>query len=45
MALPYLDAMIADAAIATDVPTRMVCVGFNFGLIPRMFFPTRAGRD
>ena len=42
MALPYLDAM-ASAAYGHSQPMRMVCIGLNFGLVPRLFFPTETG--
>ena len=42
MALPYLDAM-ASAADKHSQPMRMVCIGLNFGLVPRLFFPTETG--
>jgi hypothetical protein len=42
MALPYLDAM-ASFTDRHPLPMRMVCVGLNFGLVPRLFFPTETG--
>ena len=42
MALPYLDAM-ASAADRHSQPMRMVCIGLNFGLVPRLFFPSETG--
>ena len=42
MALPYLDAM-ASAADRQSQPMRMVCIGLNFGFVPRLFFPTETG--
>lgn len=43
LALPYLEAM-APAASAADVPTRMVCIGNNFGFVPQLFFPVETGQ-
>ncbi|MFP6587889.1 MAG: DUF1552 domain-containing protein [Pirellulaceae bacterium] len=42
MALPYLEAM-ASFTDRHPLPMRMVCVGLNFGLVPRLFFPTETG--
>ncbi len=42
MALPSLEAM---AAPTNATATRMVCVGLNFGFVPRLFFPTTTGKD
>lgn len=42
LALPYLDAM-AGPSSRTNVPMRMVCVGINFGFVPKLFFPTQTG--
>ena len=42
MALPSLEAM---AAPTNATATRMVCVGVNFGFVPRLFFPTTTGKD
>ena len=42
MALPSLEAM---AAPTEATATRMVCVGLNFGFVPRLFFPTTTGKD
>jgi len=44
LTLPYLEAM-ASAAEERDVPTRMACVGLNFGLVPRLFFPSQTGAN
>jgi len=44
MALPYLDVM-ANAAESDPVPTRMACIGLNFGFVPQLFFPEQTGRD
>ncbi|MEO1995895.1 MAG: DUF1552 domain-containing protein, partial [Planctomycetaceae bacterium] len=45
LTLPYLDAMAASDAATRVVPMRMVCVGTNFGFVPRLFFPAQQGRD
>lgn len=42
MALPALEAI---AAPADTTPMRMVCVGLNFGLVPKLFFPTNTGKN
>ena len=42
MALPSLEAM---AAPTDTTATRMVCVGLNFGFVPRLFFPTTTGKN
>ena len=42
MALPSLEAM---AAPTEATATRMVCVGLNFGFVPRLFFPTTTGKN
>ncbi|MAI34315.1 MAG: hypothetical protein CBE00_09265 [Planctomycetaceae bacterium TMED240] len=42
MALPSLEVM---AAPTNATATRMVCVGLNFGFVPRLFFPTTTGKD
>lgn len=44
MALPFLDIM-ATTAPQSKVPMRMVCVGTNFGFVPKLFFPTDAGSN
>jgi hypothetical protein len=41
LSLPLLEAM--GASKTTQVPVRMVCVGNNFGYIPKLFFPTETG--
>lgn len=42
MALPYLDAT-ASGVVGQPQPMRMICIGLNFGLVPRLFFPTETG--
>ena len=42
MALPSLEVM---AAPTEATATRMVCVGLNFGFVPRLFFPTTTGKN
>jgi hypothetical protein len=42
LALPHLNAMAATAK-SDSVPTRMVCVGLNFGFVPQLFFPEETG--
>ena len=42
LALPHLNLM-ADNFKGKDVPTRMVCVGTNFGFVPHLFFPKEEG--
>ena len=42
VALPHLNLM-AEGAAAAAVPMRMVCVGTNFGFIPKLFFPEETG--
>jgi hypothetical protein len=44
MALPHLNIMGA-AAKSAQVPMRMVCVGTNFGFVPKLFFPTETGEN
>lgn len=44
MALPHLNIMGA-AANSAQVPMRMVCVGTNFGFVPKLFFPTGTGAN
>lgn len=44
MALPHLDIMAA-ATSSSEVPMRMVCVGTNFGFVPKLFFPTETGSN
>ena len=44
LALPHLEAMAAPAD-GTEGPMRMVCIGLNFGLVPKLFFPELTGRD
>ena len=42
VALPHLNLM-ADKPNGSDVPKRMVCVGTNFGFVPKLFFPQKPG--
>jgi hypothetical protein len=42
VALPHLNLM-AEAPKAAPVPMRMVCVGTNFGFVPKLFFPEETG--
>ena len=44
MALPHLDIMAA-ATKSAEVPMRMVCVGTNFGFVPKLFFPAETGSN
>ena len=44
LALPHLNLM-ADKFKGKDVPTRMVCVGTNFGFVPHLFFPKEGGAN
>ena len=44
LALPHLNLM-ADNFKGKDVPTRMVCVGTNFGFVPHLFFPKEEGAN
>ena len=44
MALPHLDIMAA-ATRQAEAPMRMVCVGTNFGFVPKLFFPTETGSN
>ena len=41
VALPHLNIMAANS----KQPMRMVCVGTNFGFVPKLFFPEQTGRD
>jgi hypothetical protein len=43
VALPQLNIMAAGQS--TQPPMRMICVGTNFGFVPRLFFPEQTGRD
>ena len=43
VALPHLNIMAAGKS--SQPPVRMVCVGTNFGFVPRLFFPEEAGRE
>ena len=44
MALPCLEAM-GHVAAPRSMPIRMVCVGLNFGFVPKLFFPETTGPD
>lgn len=44
MVLPWLESLGAQVA-ATKVPTRMVCIGNNFGFVPQLFFPEGTGNN
>ena len=43
VALPHLNVMAAGKS--AQPPMRMVCVGTNFGFVPKLFFPEQTGRD
>ncbi|MFT4688632.1 MAG: DUF1552 domain-containing protein [Verrucomicrobiia bacterium] len=43
VALPHLNIMAAGKAV--QPPMRMVCVGTNFGFVPKLFFPEETGRN
>ena len=43
VALPHLNLMAAGKSALP--PMRMVCVGTNFGFVPKLFFPEQTGRD
>lgn len=43
VALPHLNIMAAGKS--AQPPMRMVCVGTNFGFVPKLFFPEQTGRD
>ncbi len=49
IALPFLESMgtplSAASKGAVESPMRMVCVGYNYGLNPDLFFPQAAGKD
>jgi hypothetical protein len=42
VALPHLN-LLAEKGQAAAVPMRMVCVGTNFGFVPKLFFPKETG--
>ena len=44
LSLPCLEAM-ASTVDDHNVPMRMACIGLNFGLVPKLFFPHATGRD
>lgn len=43
VALPYLNIMAAGRS--AQPPMRMICVGTNFGFVPKLFFPEQTGAD
>ena len=43
IALPHLNIMAGGKS--GEPPMRMVCVGTNFGFVPRLFFPEQTGRN
>ena len=49
IALPFLESMgttlSASPKGVVESPMRMVCVGYNYGLNPDLFFPQTAGKD
>ena len=45
MALPHLNLMAETSAASAAPPMRMVCVGTNFGFVPKLFFPEQTGRN
>ena len=48
LALPHLEAMTKAESVdaqSADSPTRMVCVGLNFGFVPQLFFPEETGAN
>lgn len=56
IALPFLESMsrpgrvsaqgrASEASEESDAPMRMVCVGLEYGLYPKDFFPSETGRD
>lgn len=46
MALPFLESLAAAGSTPSSaVPMRMLCVGNNFGFVPKLFFPTETGAD
>ena len=46
MALPLLDIMRpARAAMAGEIPRRMIAMQTNMGILPQFFFPEKPGRD
>jgi len=48
LALPWLEAMcpaFAKAEAGKKIPSRMVAIETNMGIMPQFFFPEKAGRD
>ena len=45
IALPTLESANANARPAVEPPKRLVCVGNEFGMYPKAFWPERVGRD
>lgn len=45
LALPFLECMTPLRASAPAVPRRMLVIANNIGVLPKFFFPERAGRD
>lgn len=43
MALPFLESLAGKAAV--DVPKRMVCVGYEYSLVPKLLYPKETGKD
>lgn len=42
MALPFLESL---GAAESETPIRMLCVGNNFGYVPKLFFPEETGAN
>ncbi|MEM7386021.1 MAG: DUF1552 domain-containing protein [Verrucomicrobiota bacterium] len=47
LALPFLESLATPVGprAAAEHPMRMVCIGLEYGLYPKDFFPTETGRD
>jgi len=45
VALPLLESVGATSGVAWPMPKRMVCIGYQFGLAPKLLFPTKFGKD
>lgn len=45
IALPTMEALSAASTPSTKPPTRMVCIGNEFGMYPGAFWPTTSGSD